>query len=211
MPLEVRLIIYATVLARMKKLFELHQKITFLVNEYQVLEDAPGGQNLIGYAKQKRLTMREQFTLFKDTAQTEVLATSAARSILDFGAIYDIADANGKPLGAAKKEFGKSLLNSTWSVYDPDVKKVLFTLKEKSQFMAILRRLWELLPYVSDVPFPIKYHFVILKGNKLAGEYIKITRFRDHYALYLDDRFEDKIDKRAWMVVAVLLDAMQSR
>ena len=70
----------------MNKVFELHQKVTFLVNEYQVLEDSPDGQQiLVGYAKQKRLTLREQFTLFKDQEQTEKVATSAARSILDFG------------------------------------------------------------------------------------------------------------------------------
>jgi hypothetical protein len=196
----------------MKKIFELHQKITFLVNEYQVLEDTPDGQQkLIGYAKQKRLALREKFTLFKDQSQTEPIATSAARSILDFGAIYDIADQNGKPLAAAKKEFGKSLLNSTWSIYDPSVSKVLFTLREKSQFIAIFRRLWGFLPYLEDVPFPIKYHFVILENDQVAGEYIKITRFRDHYALYLDEKSEQTIDMRAWMIVAVLLDAMQSR
>lgn len=196
----------------MKKLFELHQKITFLVNEYRILEDSPGGeQTLIGYAKQKRLTLREKFTIFKDESQTEVVATSTARSVIDLGAIYDIADGSEKPLAAVKKEFGKSLLNSTWTVYDASVTNALFSLREKSQAMAIFRRLWELLPYVSDVPFPIKYHFVILSGDQLAGEYIKITRFRDHYAFYIDEQFEDAIDNRVWMIVAVLLDAMQSR
>jgi hypothetical protein len=196
----------------MKKLFELHQKVTFLVNEYKVLEDTPEGQQMLtGFAKQKRLALREQFTLFKDESQSEVIATSAARTILDFGAIYDIADANGQPLAAAKKEFGKSLLNSTWGIYDPGATKQLFLLREKSQFMAIFRRLWQFLPYANDVPFPIKYHFVILKDGQPAGEYIKITRFRDHYALYIDEASEGIVDKRAWMIVAVLLDAMQSR
>jgi uncharacterized protein YxjI len=196
----------------MKKIFELHQKITFLANEYQVLEDTPDGQQaLIGYAKQKRLTLREQFTLFKDEAQTEVVATSAARSVLDLGAIYDIAGADGKPLAAVKKDFRKSLLNSTWTIYDPTVTNPIFSLREKSQFMAIFRRLWEFLPYISEAPFPIKYHFVVLKDDQVAGEYIKITRFRDHYALYLDEQSENAVDKRAWMITAVLLDAMQSR
>jgi hypothetical protein len=196
----------------MKKLFELHQKITFLVNEYQILEDTPDGQQtLVGYAKQKRLTLREKFTIFKDESQAEVVATSTARSVIDLGAIYDIADADDKPLAAVKKEFGKSLLNSTWTVYDPSVTNALFSLREKSQGMAIFRRVWELLPYVSDVPFPIKYHFVILKDDQVAGEYIKITRFLDHYAFYIDEQFEDALDKRVWMIMAVLLDAMQSR
>jgi uncharacterized protein YxjI len=195
-----------------KKLFELHQKITLFVNEYQVLEDAaPEGQKLVGYVKQKRLALREKFTLFKDETQAEVVAISTARSILDFGAIYDIAGGNGKPLAAAKKNFGKSLLNSTWTIYDTSVTAELFSLREKSQFIAILRRVWGFIPYANDIPFPIKYHFVILRNSQVIGEYIKITRFRDHYALYLDEQYEKVIDPRAWMIVAVLLDAMQSR
>jgi len=196
----------------MKKLFELHQKLTLLVNEYQVLEDAPGaGQKLVGYVKQKRFALREKFTLFKDESQTEIVATSAARTILDFGAIYDIADEHGRPLAAAQKDFGKSLLNSTWLIYDASVTTELFRMREKNQWLAILRRVWGFIPYANDIPFPLKYHFAVLKENQVVGEYIKITRFRDHYAFYLEESYESTIDTRAWMIVAVLLDAMQSR
>jgi len=115
-------------------------------------------------------------------------------------------------LAAVKKEFGKSILNSTWSIYSDDsLSQLVFTLREKSQAVAIWRRIWGLLPYLSDVPFPVKYHFVILDSQTVVGEYIKITRFRDRYAFYLDERYVDKLDERAWMIMAVLLDAMQSR
>lgn len=196
----------------MKKVFELHQKITLLVNEYQVLEDTPDGQqSLVGYVKQKRFSLREKFTLFKNEAQAEIVGSSAARTIIDVGAIYDITDGTGAPLAAAKKVFGKSLLNSTWNIFDSSATNVIFTLREKSQLVAILRRIWGFIPYASDIPFPVKYHFVILEGSTVVGEYIKITRFRDRYALYLDEQHQTTIDIKAWMIVAVLLDAMQSR
>lgn len=196
----------------MKKIFELHQKITLLANEYRVLEDTPEqSQRLVGYAKQKRLAIREKFTLYADEAQQQVLATSAARSMVDMAPVFDIEDASGKPLAIAKKEFQKSLISSTWSIYDPGMDTVLFTIQEKNPAVAILRRVWEFIPIVGEIPFPLKFHFSILENNKVVGEYIKTTLWLDHYALYLEENSKDKIDEKAWMIIAVLLDAMQSR
>lgn len=196
----------------MKKIFELHQKLTFMVNEYKVLEGTEEGpQKLIAYAKQKRMAIREKFTLYSDESQKQVLATSTARSIIDMAPAMDIADGSGKPLAGVKKEFKKSLISSTWSVYDPKMEEVLFTIKEKSTAVAVGRRLWELLPIPLELPFPMKFHFQITQDDKPAGEYIKTTLWRDHYALHLEDGFKDVLDIKAWMIIAVLLDAMQSR
>jgi uncharacterized protein YxjI len=196
----------------MTKVFELHQKLTFMVNEYRVLEDtAEGSQELIAYAKQKRMAIREKFTLYSDESQKQVLATSAARSIIDMAPVMDIADGSGKPLAVVKKEFKKSLISSTWSAYDPKMEEVLFTIKEKSMAVAVGRRLWEILPIPLELPFPMKFHFQITQGDKLAGEYIKTTLWRDHYALRLEDEFKGVLNEKAWMIIAVLLDAMQSR
>jgi len=197
----------------MKKIFELHQKITFLVNEYVVLKDADGDKQLVvGYARQKRLALREQFTLFANQNQDKVLATSKARSVIDLGPTFDVYDENGQTLGVLKKEFKKSLLISSWSIYDPAMKNLLFSVSEKSAAIAIFRRAWEFVPFVSEVlPFPLKFHFSVKSGNEVVGEYIKITTIRDHYALYLKEDKSVALDERAWMVMAVLLDAMQSR
>lgn len=196
----------------MKKLFEVHQKITLLANEYRILKDADGTQSVSGYAKQKRLALREQFTLYSDESQTKIAATSKARSVMDFGPTFDIFDEAGKPLAVLKKEFKKSLLLSTWSIYDAQMKNRLFSVAEKSVGIAFARRGWEFIPFVSEVmPFPLKFHFSIKAGDKIVGEYTKIATIRDHYALNLEQSQQKRLDERAWMVMAVLLDAMQSR
>lgn len=168
-------------------------------------------QTIAGYAKQKRLALREQFNLFKDESQAEILASSKARSIIDLSPIFDVFDAENKILGVLKKEFKKSLVSSSWSIYDPGEKKLLFTVSEKDRFIAVLRRLWNFIPIVGEVPFPLKFHFLIMSDGKIAGEYLKLTYVRDHYALYLKEGQSKKLDERVWMVMAVLLDAMQSR
>lgn len=196
----------------MKKLFELHQKITLMANEYRVLVDEGNQPKLAAYAKQKRLAVREQFTLFSDDSQKTVLATSKARNIMDISPTFDVFDSNQKLLAVFKKEFSKSLLVSTWSIYSADGQTLLFSASEKSKAVAIARRVWELVPYVSEVvPFPMRFHFSIKADGEIVGEYTKITTIRDNYALYLKENHIQSLDMRAWMVLAVLLDAMQSR
>lgn len=193
----------------MKTLFEVQQKITLLANEYHIVKD---GQ-LTAFVKQKRFTLREHFSLFSDEQQTNILATSQARQVIDYAPTFDVLDDKSKLLVVIKKDFKKSLLRSSWSLYkDAEMKKLLFTVQEKSLPVAIMRRLWELLPVDALViPFPVKFHFTVMRSNQEAGEYTKLTLFRDTYAMNLDDSAASDLDERAWMIFAILLDAMQSR
>lgn len=192
----------------MQKLFEVHQKITLLVNEYRVLKDG----RPVAFVKQKRFALREHFSLFKDESQTEVLVSSQARQVIDLGSAFDVTDSRGTHLATLKKDFRKSLLRSSWSIYkDKDLTELAFRLQEKNKAVALIRRLWGFIPYLSDIPFPIKFHFSILNGERVVGEYTKLTLFRDHYALFLEGSEFPKLDERTWMIMAVLLDAMQHR
>lgn len=193
----------------MKKLFEVHQKITLLANEYHVLKE---GQ-LVAFVKQKRFTLREHFSLYKDEQQQEILVTSQARQVIDYAPTFDVLDAQGKLLAVIKKDFKKSLLRSSWSLYrDTEMKQLLFTIQEKNLAVAIIRRSWELVNFVTtEIPLPIKFHFTVSKDNKPVGEYTKLKLFRDHYSMNLEEPAVAELDERAWMVFAVLLDAMQSR
>lgn len=192
----------------MRKLFEVHQKITMLTNEYHILKDGTS----VAYVKQKPFALREHLSLFKDSSQTEILATSQARKIIDLSPVFEVHDPTGKYLGTIKKEFKKSLLRSSWSVYsDAQLHKLSFRLEEKNLAVAVFRRLWNFIPFASELPPPIKFHFSILEENKTVGEYQKLTWIRDHYALYLDDDKVSELDERVWIVLAILLDAMQSR
>lgn len=193
----------------MKQLFEVHQKLTLLVNEYHVLKDG----KLIGYVKQKRFALREHFSLFEDERQTHALVTSQARQVLDFAPTFYVLDEQGNRLAVIKKDFKKSLLRSSWSIYrDQDMKQPLFTVREKNLAVAIIRRIWELIPFdITEIPLPLKFHFTIFKGDEKAGEYTKLTLFRDRYSMGMDEAAAAELDERVWMVFAVLLDAMQSR
>lgn len=194
----------------MEKQFEVQQKITLISNEYRILD--PNSRNVIAYLKQKRLALKEQFTLYNNEQQSEIIATSQARKVIDLASAYDVFNGNKRLLAVIKKDFASSLLSSTWGVYaDPEMNKLLFRVKESNLAVALLRRLWEFLPAVDLIPLPLKFHFSIIEEGKEVGVYKKLTLLRDQYELQLNKTAADKLDKKAWMVLAVLLDAMQSR
>jgi hypothetical protein len=69
--------------------------------------------------------------------------------------------------------------------------------------------MWGFLPYVGDIPFPIRYHFDIWGAGRVVGTYDKIKTFRDHYRLSLHEQVP--VDLRVLFGVAIALDALQSR
>ncbi len=145
----------------MKK-FIIEQKIRLMVNQYSVFDTDEQGQkrNLIGFAQQKRLAFREKFTIYTNERKENVLFVVQARQVIDFGARYDVLDEQGNSLGVLGKAFKSSLLRSTWHVFrSGDETQPLVIAQERNKTLAIVRRLWEFLPYISEIPFFVKYHF----------------------------------------------------
>src|SRR3569833_532035 len=92
------------------------QRIRMMVNQYEVHMAGPDDKEagMLAFAQQKRMAFKEQVTLYTDdTKQVPVLGFKA-RQVLDLGATYDIFDAAGNPVGLFRKNFGASLLRSTW-------------------------------------------------------------------------------------------------
>ncbi len=110
----------ATVLQTHSKLI-LRQKITPMVNRYVVSTESPDGSegSVVAFAEQKRLTLKEQVTFYTDETRAEALASFKARKVIDLASGYDVVDASGTSIGMFRKDFGKSLLRSTWHVQQP--------------------------------------------------------------------------------------------
>lgn len=187
-----------------------------MANQYKVYEaDEAGGQGkLIAFAHQKRFAFREKFTLYNDESKSSILLEVQARQVIDFGARYDIKDESGKILGVVGKAFGASLLKSTWHIFQPGQEDAPHLIvRERSTGLAIMRRLWEFLPIVGDIPFFVKYHFDFIDPNTgtVQASYDKVTTFRDNYRLDVDDKAATELDPRVFVAMGVMLDALQSR
>jgi uncharacterized protein YxjI len=188
--------------------FHMHQKVTLMVNRYEIFtDDGLGGPGpLVAFAEQKRATLKERVTLYTDASKQVVLFGFKARKVLDLASAYDVTSAEGESVGVFGKKFGKSLLRSTWQLEQPGQEPVI--VKERSMGMALFRRGWDLIPWAGDLPFPWKYHFVFLRGEDVVGSVVKKTRLTDHYLIRIED---GALDRRLILAQAVALDALQSR
>ncbi len=200
------------------KSFIIQQKIQFLVNQYAVYETnaentdgQPGA--MVAFAQQKRLAFKEKFTMYGDDSKSQVVFEVQARQVMDFGARYDVRDPQGAIVGTLGKDFRASLLNSTWHIFLPGQEdKPALIIRERSQALAISRRIWGLIPYIGDIPFFLKYNFDFTDPatGRVVASYNKTTTFRDHYQLDITDEGA-AIDWRVMVSLGVMMDAMQSR
>ena len=189
--------------------FHVRQKITPFQNTYRISTDDGAGEPgaLVAFAKQKRLAFKESFTLYRDESATTPVLTIAADRRLDVRSVMTVRDPSGTTVGQLRKKGRASLLRSTWELEQQGLPLVL--VQERSLAVALLRRLWGLVPYVGDVPLPWVFHF---DGTTPDGRTVLThTRrwgIRDRYVLEVLDPV---LDPRLAIALAVCLDAMQKR
>jgi uncharacterized protein YxjI len=187
--------------------FEVRQRVTLMVNRYEIRAASPNGSGpLLAVAQQKRMAFKEQVTFYADEARTVPVFSFKARQRLDLGATYDVLDAAGQPIGWFRKDFAKSLLRSTWHLGAHGVEAVG---TERNQFIAVMRRVWDFIPFIGDLPVPFVFHFdftdttgqVVLTSERRLG-------LRDVYRVNVPGR---RLDPRVAAAMAVALDALQGR
>ncbi len=188
--------------------FAVNQKVTMMVNRYEILSMAADGRpgDLLAVAQQKRMAFKEEVTFYVDEDRRTPVFSFKARQRFDLGATYDVRDASGTPIGSFRKDFGKSLLRSTWHVEAAGVQAVG---TERSAAVALVRRAWEFLPVVENLPSPFLFHFDFTDAS---GQVVMTSQrgrsLRDRYDVTVPGA---RLDGRVAAAMAVALDALQSR
>ncbi|RPF20231.1 hypothetical protein [Myceligenerans xiligouense] len=179
----------------------IRQRVRLMVNQYAVHATRPDGSEgeLLAFAQQKRMAMREQVTLYTDDTKSVPVLGFKARQIMDLGATYDVTDASGAPIGQFRKDFGKSFLRSTWHLEQPGLGEA--TGQERSMWVSVVRRLVESLDW-------LPYHFDFTLGGQPAFSVEKQWALRDKYTVRIHD---PNLDRRLVVAMAVALDALQGR
>jgi uncharacterized protein YxjI len=189
--------------------FFMKQRITMMVNQYELLAANPDGSDgeLLAFAQQKRMAFKEQVTFYRDRDKTQPVFSFKARKALDLGSGYDVLDPSGQAIGHFRKDFGKSLLRSSWHLSAAGVEAFG---SERNQTIAIVRRVWQFVPFVGDIPLPFIFHFDFT--DKATGQpVISVERkmsIRDRYSVAVPDQ---RLDFRVAAAITVALDALQSR
>jgi hypothetical protein len=189
--------------------FLVKQHITVMVNRYEIASAHPDGSegHLLAFAQQKRMSFKEEVNFYTDPGKTTKLFWFNARHGLDVRAEHDVFDGDGNPIGWFKKEFATSLLRSTWQMtYDG----VETRGQERRPGIAILRRVWDFIPYLGEVwvPFVFHFDFIDLATGQVVMTSERKKSVRDRYVISVPD---PRLDFRLAASMAVALDALQSR
>ncbi|MEU4193828.1 hypothetical protein AB0E69_18155 [Kribbella sp. NPDC026611] len=189
--------------------FSMKQRVTLMANKYELIATNPDGSDgaLLAFAQQKRMALKEQVTFYTDDTKSQPVFSFKARKAIDLGSGYDVTDADGVPIGWFKKEFGKSLLRSSWQL---TAGEVYANGTERNPTVAIVRRVWEFVPFVGEIPLPFIFHFDFTDastGQPVLSVERKIS-VRDRYRITVQDQ---RLDFRVAAAMTVALDALQSR
>jgi uncharacterized protein YxjI len=197
--------------------FVLRQRIRPVINQYEItLPDSDGEPGEpVCFVEQARFKFKEDIRFYADDSKAVELMRLKARQRFDPRARYDVTDDSGAKIGEIQKVFGESLLRSTYRLYDANGQEVA-TARERSVFVALLRRAVGFIPYIGDYAdwLPIPYHFDFVRDGEVLGSHERRTglfKFRDVYDIDLTRDTDRTLDRRLVLANAVGMDALQAR
>jgi hypothetical protein len=162
--------------------------------------------HLVGYCKQKAWKLKEDIRIYTDESCTAELLVIKARSIIDFGATYDVTTPEGLVLGSfRRKGLASTFLKDSWMLFDAGGKQIA-ALAEQGSLLAVLRRYVEYISLLS----PQKFTLTRSDGTELA-------RYRQHFnpfvyrlsvAVLADD---PQIDDLMLLAAGCLITAIEGR
>jgi uncharacterized protein YxjI len=180
--------------------FYITQRITMMVNRYEIREANPDGSEgrVVAVAQQKRMAFKEQVTFYADEERTQPVFAFRARQMLELAAAYDVTDATGQPIGWFQKDFAASLLRSSYHLAGPGIESYG---QERNPVIAILRRF-------IDLPFSFHFDFKDKQTGAIVMSSERQFSLRDRYTVTVPDQ---RLDFRLAAAMAVGLDALQQR
>lgn len=203
--------------------FLIRQKVFKLFGEAFHVYDPAG--NLLLYCKLKAFKLKEDIRLFASEAQERPLLVIKARSILDFGAAYDVIDltaddagfprgqtlgyaANaegGQKVGALRRKGLKSTLRDAWEILDAG-DNVIGMIQEESSIKALVRRFVDFAATV----MPQTFH------GEVGGQ--QVFAFKQNFNPFVKKLQCDfsmdpqkRMDRRLGVAAAILLAAIEGR
>ena len=171
---------------------------------FYILDEAG---SLIGYSSQKAFKLKEDIRVYTDESMTEELLVINARSIIDFGATYDVTDPadEGRSVGSYRRKGWTSLVRDEWLIFDPHGNEI-GKIQEDSTGLAILRRL---IGGMAQLFAPQAYH-VEIDGTNAA----EMATSRNPFIYKLNVTIDPDAagaDPRMILAGAILLAAIEGR
>jgi len=184
--------------------FTVRKKVLKLLGGAFHIYDA--SENVIGYSKMKAFKLKEDIRLYTgEDMGTEVL-TIKARSIIDFGAAYDVVDATQQvKVGALKRKGLKSIIKDEWVILDTHDREI-GQIVEESTVLALIRRFVDLASYF----LPQKY-LVNIGGQPVGTMQQNKNPFVYKLKVDLSADRAGMFDRRLALAAALLMAAIEGK
>lgn len=183
--------------------YTVRRKIFTILGASFHVYDASG--SLVAFCRQKAFRLKEDLRLYTDEARSEELLTMRARSVIDFGATYDVCLASGERIGSLRRKGLTSFVRDAWMIFGPDGEEA-GRLQEDSGGLALARRM---IPGVAAFS-PQRFHILTVGGTHLATLRTHFNPFV--YRLGVAIHGEDEaIDELLILAAACLIAAIEGR
>jgi hypothetical protein len=162
--------------------------------------------NIIGYSKLKAFKLKEDIRLYTNEEMTTELLTIKARSVIDFGATYDVFDAQQQvKVGALRRKGLKSMIRDEWLILDVNDREIGL-IQEDSMLLGLVRRFVE----IASLFLPQKYS-VTLFGQPVGIFKQNFNPFV--YKLVADLSLDTAVrfDRRLALASAILMAAIEGK
>jgi len=165
----------------------------------------PMGQ-VVGYSKMKAFKLREDIRLYTNEQMNQELLVIQARSIIDFGASYDVYDPIQRAkIGALRRKGLKStFLRDEWLILDAGDREIGLV-RESSGFKAFLRRYVDL-----SLLFPQRYD-VTVQNQPVAVFQQNFNPFVYKLNVDLSIDHQGLLDRRLAVATALLMAAVEGK
>ena len=186
--------------------YMVRQKILKLLGEEFHIYSDDSMQQLIGYSKQKALKLKEDIRVYSDEQKITELICIKARSIIDFGAGYDITDSQtGEAICSFKREGLKSIFKDSWKVMDSSGNQI-GTISEDNGLLALVRRF---VPF-ADIFVPQEF---ILSAGENPVTFTQSGGFWGTIVnkLYVKNIHSSGLDPRLVLAATMLLIAIEGK
>lgn len=126
---------------------------------------------VVAYCKQKALRLREDLRIYTDESMSTELLRISTREIIDIGATYNVALADGSVIGTMRQNGLRSaFVRDEWLAFNASGKQIAFLREEGSTLLTVARH------WVRDIAFlfPQQYSVTGEDGTPVAT-------FRQHF------------------------------
>jgi uncharacterized protein YxjI len=166
--------------------------------------DPQGG--LVGFCKQKAFKLKEDIRIYTDESCSTEWLVIKARSVLDFGATYDVTLPDGSQIGSLRRKGLKStFLKDSWLVFNHENQQ-LAELNEEGGILAIARR------YIEHVSLFYPQRFSLKRADGTV-----IAKYRQHFNWFVYrlsiavERDDPELDDLVILAAGCLICAVEGR